>query len=96
VQLKNMGKIPGAETVQVYIRDEVSSVMTPTKKLVAFKKVCLDAGEEITVEISLSLNDFALVNTECETVVEPGEFTVFIGHSSKDEDLLPTTFVYGG
>ena len=71
----------------------VSSVMTVGKKLVAFDKVTLAAGEKKTVSISLQKDDFALINANCEKVVEPGEFVVMAGKSSKDEDLLKVNVV---
>lgn len=88
VTVKNTGDQDGVETVQIYQNDSVSSVLTPVKRLIAFTQVSLAAGESKVVEIQLSNDDFALINSKCEKVVEPGEFTVFAGHSSKDEDLI--------
>lgn len=93
VDVTNTGDREGVETVQVYVHDVVSSVMTVGKKLVAFDKVTLAAGEKKTVSISLQKDDFALINVNCETVVEPGEFVVMAGKSSKDEDLLKVNVV---
>ena len=87
IEVRNTGNRAGVEVVQVYLRDEVSSVMTPEKKLVAFSRVSLEPGECRKVEILLAREDFALVNTRCETVVEPGAFTLMAGSSSRDEDL---------
>ncbi len=91
VDVTNVGDREGTETVQVYVHDVVSSVMTVGKKLVAFDKVTLAPGEKQTVSITLQAEDFALINANCETVVEPGEFVVMAGKSSKDEDLLKIT-----
>lgn len=88
VEVTNTGDREGMETVQVYVHDVVSSVMTVGKKLVAFDKVALAPGEKKMVSITLQKEDFALINAKCETVVEPGEFVVMAGKSSKDEDLL--------
>ena len=88
VTVKNTGAREGTETVQIYQNDSVSSVLTPVRRLIAFTQVTLAAGESKTVEIQLQKDDFALINRNCEKVVEPGEFTVFAGHSSKEEDLL--------
>ncbi len=93
VDVTNTGDREGVETVQVYVHDVVSSVMTVGKKLVAFDKVTLAAGEKKTVSISLQKDDFALINANCEKVVEPGEFVVMAGKSSKDEDLLKVNVV---
>ncbi len=93
VDVTNTGDREGVETVQVYVHDVVSSVMTVGKKLVAFDKVTLAAGEKKTVSISLQKDDFALINANCEKVVEPGEFVVMAGKNSKDEDLLKVNVV---
>lgn len=93
VDVTNTGAIDGIETVQVYFRDVVASIMTPVKQLIAFEKVALAAGETKTVSIQLSKEDFSLVNAQEERVVEPGRFVVMVGHSSKDADLLKYEFV---
>lgn len=93
VEVTNTGDREGVETAQVYINDVVSSVMTVGKKLVAFDKVALAPGEKKTVSITLKAEDFALINANCETVVEPGEFVVMAGKSSKDEDLLKVNVI---
>lgn len=93
VDVTNTGDREGVETVQVYVHDVVSSVMTVGKKLVAFDKVTLAAGEKKTVSISLQKDDFALINANYEKVVEPGEFVVMAGKSSKDEDLLKVSVI---
>jgi beta-glucosidase len=82
----------GTQIVQVYFRDEVSSVMTPVKRLIAFKRVCLSAGETKRVLIQLEREDFSLVTADEKRVVEPGEFTLMVGFSSKHEDLLTVSF----
>ena len=91
VTLNNTGEREGAETVQVYLRDLVSSVLSPVKRLVAFQKVRLNAGESREIVFCLSREDFSLVLPDERRVVEPGAFTVFVGGSSKDEDLLSGT-----
>lgn len=91
VTLRNEGARKGAETVQVYVRDRVSSVLTPVKRLVAFQKVWLLPGESREVVFPLRREAFSLVLPNERRVVEPGEFTVFAGGSSKDEDLLTST-----
>ena len=92
VDVTNAGDVAGDEVVQVYMHDLVASVIRPLKQLIAFTRVTLEPGETKTVAIQLKRDDFSLVNREEKRVVEPGEFELFIGHSSKDEDLLKTTF----
>ena len=92
VDVTNTGDVAGDEVVQVYMHDVVASVIRPVKQLIAFTRVTLQPGEMKTVSIQLKLNDFSLVNREEKRVVEPGKFELFVGHSSKDEDLLKTEF----
>jgi beta-glucosidase len=88
VKLTNTGSRAGSETAQVYVRDLVSSVIQPVKRLIAFQKVSLDAGETRELVFQLRRDDFSLVRADETRVVEPGEFTLFVGGSSKDADLL--------
>ena len=74
--------------MQVYVRDLASSVLTPVKRLIAFQKVYLEPGETRTLKIQLQREDFSLVLPDERRVVEPGEFRLFAGGSSRDEDLL--------
>ena len=92
IKVTNEGEIAGTETVQVYFNDVVSSVITPSKQLIAFRQLTLDPGESAVVEFALTREDFSLINRKEERVTEPGEFELMIGHSSRDEDLLKTTF----
>ena len=95
VKVKNTGTLPGKETVQVYFRDEVSSVMTPVKNLCAFRKVTLLPGETKEVSFSFRKEDFSLVLPDERRVTEPGTFILMAGHSSRDEDLLRVRFRIG-
>ena len=90
VTLKNVGSRTGKETVQVYLRDLVSSVMTPVKQLVAFDKVELSAGEEKRISFTLALKDFSFVNSAEKRIVETGQFEIMVGGSSDYEKLLKT------
>lgn len=92
VDVKNAGGTDGTETVQVYFRDLVSSILTPVKQLIAFERVFLKAGETKRVAFSLCKDDFSLVAPDEKRVVEPGDFVLMVGASSKDEDLLNVTF----
>ena len=92
VDVTNAGDMPGTEVVQVYMHDLVASVIRPVKQLIAFTRVELQPGETKTVAFQLKKEDFQLVNREEKYVVEPGDFELMIGHSSKDSDLLKTRF----
>lgn len=88
VTLTNTGTRAGNETAEVYVRDLVSSILTPIKRLVAFQKVHLESGESRELVFQLRRDDFSLVRADEMRVVEPGDFTLFVGGSSKDSDLL--------
>ena len=87
VDIRNTGDITGEETVQLYIRDEVSSVTRPVKELKDFKRVALEPGESKTVVLKVTPEKLKFFNIEMKEVVEPGEFTLSVGTSSRDEDL---------
>jgi beta-glucosidase len=88
VDVTNIGKRDGLETVQIYYRDCVSSVMTPNKQLIGFKKIFLRAKETKSVSFTFERKDFSLVTPDERRVTEPGEFILMAGSSSKDSDLL--------
>jgi len=87
VDVTNTGNIKGVETVQIYFRDCVSSVMTPNKQLIAFEKIQLEAKETKTVMVTLKREDFSLVTPKEQRITEPGEFIIMVGSSSKDDNL---------
>ena len=84
IQVSNTGKYDGEEVVQLYIRDMVASVTQPVKKLKAFQKIFLKAGESRQVSFTLSKDDLSFVGTDLTTIYEPGAFKVMIGGNSKD------------
>jgi beta-glucosidase len=92
VNVKNTGKYNGTEVVQVYLNDVYSSVTTPIKELKGFARVSLNPGEQKMVEIKIPVSSLALVNAECKYSVEPGEFEIMVGSSSRDCDLIKDKF----
>ena len=83
-KIKNTGKIKGDEVVQLYLRDEISSVTTYTKVLRGFERISLKAGEEQTVHFRLRPQDLGLWDKNMNFRVEPGSFKVMLGASSTD------------
>lgn len=83
-KIKNTGKIKGDEVVQLYLRDEISSVTTYTKVLHGFERISLEAGEEQTVHFRLRPQDLGLWDKNMNFRVEPGSFKVMLGASSTD------------
>jgi len=91
--LTNTGQREGTEVVQMYIRDVVSSVTRPVKELKGFKKVSLRPGETQTVEMEITPELLAFYDVNMNYVVEPGEFVVMVGNSSRDADLQKATLL---
>jgi len=86
-EVSNVGPRAGAEVVQMYIHDRVSSVTRPIKELKGFQKVFLQPGETKTVELPITRESLAFWNIDMREVVEPGEFAIMVGTSSRDSDL---------
>lgn len=91
IDVSNTGRYAGDEIVQLYIRDKVSSVTRPVKELKGFKRISLKPGETKTVTLDLKPEQLAFHNIDYKFVVEPGEFEIMVGNSSRDADLLKTT-----
>jgi len=91
VDVTNTGDREGSEVVQMYIRDCFSSVTRPVKELKGFKKVWLKPGETQTVTIPIHKKSLAFFNVRMDYVVEPGDFEIMVGNSSRDEDLSKVT-----
>lgn len=86
-QLVNTGNYDGAEVVQLYVRDVVSSVTTPVKSLKAFDKVYLKRGESKIVRLQIAKEDLMLWDKQMKHILEPGRFEVYIGASTEDIKL---------
>ncbi len=82
IRVANTGGYDGEETVQLYIRDLVGTVVRPVKELRGFRKVFLKKGESKTVSFSLSANDLRFYNDKLQYIYEPGDFKVFVGSNS--------------
>ena len=87
VDVTNTGKRAGTETVQLYIRDLVSSVTRPVKELKGFQKISLRPGETKTVTLEITPDSLAFYDVKMKYIVEPGEFEIMVGNSSRDGDL---------
>jgi beta-glucosidase len=91
VDVTNAGKTAGDEIVQLYIRDKVSSVTRPVKELRGFKRISLNPRETKTVTFEIKPEHLAFHDINMKYVVEPGDFEIMVGNSSKDGDLLKKT-----
>jgi beta-glucosidase len=79
ITVKNTGKVDGKHTVELYSRDMYASITPNMKRLRAFQKISLKAGESKTVTFTIDKNDLAFVNAQLKTVTEPGDFELMIG-----------------
>ena len=92
VTITNTGNRDGVEIAQLYIHDVVASAEQSVKKLEGFKRVALKAGESKIVEFDITPDKLAIYNASMQYGVEPGDFEVMIGGSSKNADLLKAMF----
>jgi beta-glucosidase len=88
IDVTNTGKRPGEEVVQMYIRDLFSSVTRPIKELKGFNKISLDPGASMTVHLPILPEHLAFTDINMNYTVEPGQFEIMVGSSSRDQDLL--------
>ncbi|PJJ72838.1 beta-glucosidase [Diaminobutyricimonas aerilata] len=93
VTVANTGTRPTRETVQLYVRDSVTSVSWTDRELKAFRQVDLAPGEHARVRLELPVSECTIVDAEGRRVVEPGEFELLVGRSSRASDLLSAGFV---
>jgi beta-glucosidase len=84
LEVENVGRVAGAEVVQLYLHDPVASVTRPVLALEGFRKVFLEPGATTTVEFELGPKELALLDEAMKETVEPGEFQVYVGRSSRD------------
>jgi beta-glucosidase len=89
VNVTNISEVRGQEVVQLYIRDEISSVTRPVKELRGFRRITLDPGQTKTVEFTLGFDDLSFLDRDMHRVVEPGTFKIMVGGNSVD--LIATT-----
>ena len=90
VDVENVGKRPGDEVVQLYIRDIAASMTRPVKELKGFRRLTLQPGEKKHLEFVLTPEHLGFWNREMRFVVEPGEFKVMVGPNS--DDVIETKF----
>ncbi len=91
VSVKNMSNRAGDETVQIYVRDKISSVTRSVKELKAFKRLTLAPGETRNVSFTLGTEAFHFWNDKMQRVVEPGEFEIMAGNNSVDVKTVTLT-----
>ena len=87
-KVTNTGNHKGDEVVQLYLHQDLSTVVQPERQLKAFKRITLEPGETRTVTLHLDYDDLAIVDANMKWTVEPGTYHVLIGPSSKDIRLM--------
>jgi beta-glucosidase len=92
----NTGARAGSEVVQLYIRDLVSSATRPVKELKGFRKLWLQPQEQVTVELEITSESLAFYDIDMQYRVEPGQFAIMVGTSSRDQDLQTVTLTVTG
>jgi beta-glucosidase len=92
VRLTNSGNRPALETVQAYVSDLTTSVTWAEQELKAFTQVEVLPGETVAVDISVPAAHCSLVTADNRRVVEPGEFMLRVGPSSRREQQLSAGF----
>ena len=88
VTVKNVGKVPGKEVVQLYLSDLYASVTPPVRRLKRFRKIFLNPGEEKKISFELTENDLSFIGRDNRPVVESGDFVVGIGPLKETFELL--------
>ncbi|MBB5497034.1 glycoside hydrolase family 3 N-terminal domain-containing protein [Paraburkholderia sp. MM5384-R2] len=91
----NIGARDGTEIVQIYVRDRHASVARPVRELKAFARVPLAAGASARVRVKLPVDMLNLTDACGERIVEPGDFDLLVGSSSRDIHLSGTVAVAG-
>ncbi len=89
-KIKNIGKVEGDEVAQLYIKDLYASVARPVIALKGFKRIHLKAGETKEIEFTITPDLLSMVDKNLHRIVEPGDFRIMIGASSKDIRLRGT------
>jgi beta-glucosidase len=84
VDVENLGKLAGAEIVQLYVHERFTPVSTPVKQLRGFERVALAPGQKKSVTFTLGLEELQLLDSDMHWVVVPGTFDIMIGKSSAD------------
>ena len=92
VTLTNTGRRFGTEVVQLYVGDVVTSYSWTDRELKAFRRVSLAPGEATVVSFDIPVADCTIVDADAKRIVEPGEFELLIGHSSRRTDLKRASF----
>ena len=84
LRVRNAGRVPGEEVVQLYVRDIYASYPRPVKELKGYKRVHLDPGESKTVKFRMPADTLAYHDADLQLILEPGLIEIMLGSSSED------------
>ncbi len=93
VTVKNMGDREGAEVVQMYIRDQFSSVPRPVQELKGFQKIWLKPGQSQTVNFPIHAGLLSFYDAQMKWIVEPGDFDIMVGTASDKTEMVKLTVI---
>ena len=93
IKVSNKGKLEGDEVIQLYIKDLFASVARPLKELKACRRIHLLPGESKELSFTITPEMLTILNLSLERAIEPGDFRILIGASSKDIRLRCTLSV---
>lgn len=88
--LTNTGRFTGEEVVQLYIRDELASVARPVQELKGFQRIRLLPGQSGTVQFRITPEQLEMYDAQLHRVIEPGDFRIMVGSSSREIRLFET------
>jgi beta-glucosidase len=83
-EVQNDSNVDGSEVVQIYVKQNIASIDVARYRLKGFQKVSVKAGGKKTVKVDLKVSDWGLWNRKMQYVVEPGQYTIFVGNSSEN------------
>lgn len=91
IDVRNRGERAGEEIVQLYIRDEFSSVTRPIRELKDFVRIALKPGETKQVNFTITPDKLKFFDINMKEVIEPGDFDIMVGPSSQNYDTVRLT-----
>ncbi|HZM86228.1 MAG TPA: glycoside hydrolase family 3 N-terminal domain-containing protein [Blastocatellia bacterium] len=89
VTVTNTGQRSGKETVVLYVRDVVATVVPPGKRVKRFAKIYLEPAQSRTLTFTLGRDDLSFIGSNNKSMVEPGDFEVIVGNLKDKFTLGP-------
>lgn len=88
ISVTNTGEYEGKEIVQLYIHDQVASMMRPLRELKAFEKLFIRKGETKSVTFEIGFEELGFYLANGEYIVEPGVFEIFVGENCMTDNRI--------